>query len=384
MIPRQSVADFGNLLRTLFSKIQNEQSQQEAAKQAQGFFTQPTTPTDIPSGIGGITYPNIQVPTGTPQPNISAMLSALFSANPYSQQNAKTALGASDMFMPKRQLVDKGDLGIGVVTTPPFGGEPTYNQLQAPRFKPTLPLGFSDLTPVKKAEESNRVLGTNYTEKDFTPQQTPTELAKYQSELAQIKTANPKDPRIPQYEATIKRLQVGVPYFQAQPSVTGENLIFNPKTGKYEGGSGTYRPVPEETKKTYGALLNNLNTIKDIREIKDRASVTGAVSGRARKLGVMWFSDKDAQKLINTVGQLRTIIYGMSGKQINEQEYEWLNKEILPKIAQPDENFEVTLDILEKWLNDQSGMMEKLTPSLKKLGGGRGKEVDDPLGIRGK
>ena len=129
----QSMAQVFGQQRAL---AEQKQKQEEAAKQAQGFFTQPTTPTDIPSGIGGIVYPNIQVPTGTPQPNISAMLSALFSTNPYSQQNAKTALGASDMFMPKRQIVNQESGGLQVITTPPFGGEPTFKELAPPRFKP--------------------------------------------------------------------------------------------------------------------------------------------------------------------------------------------------------------------------------------------------------
>lgn len=202
----QSMAQVFGQQRAL---AEQKQKQEEAAKQAQGFFTQPTTPTDIPSGIGGITYPNIQVPAGTPQPNISAMLSALFSTNQFSQQNARTALGVSDMFMPKRQIVNQEGGGLQVVTTPPFGGEPTFKELAPPRFKPTLPLGFSDLTPVKKAEESNRVLGTNYTEQDFTPQQTPTELRKYQDELDKMKRDNPTDPRIPTWEKRIKTISEG-------------------------------------------------------------------------------------------------------------------------------------------------------------------------------
>lgn len=144
-------------------------------------------------------------------------------------------------------------------------------------------------------------------------------------------------------------------------------MKWDAKTGQWvpDGGQKRYQPTPSQIRLAASQLTNVGQSAKKLKEIVGRASVTGPVTGRARKLGARFFSDKDAQELVSTIGQLRPIIYGLSGKQINEAEQEWLDNEILPKLSQPDENFDVTLDIFSNWVNQTLGNMKSQFPSLQ-------------------
>jgi len=196
----------------------------------------------------------------------------------------------------------------------------------------------------------------------------PTELSKYQNELSAIRLTNPKDPRIPEYENVIKKLQIGVPNFQSIQTGQGEISTYDKKTGRLTGGTGTFVPSPTVVRQSYSQLNNVSKSVDKLESIVNRSSITGPVTGRARKIGTRFFSDADATELKNVVGQLRPIIYGLSGKQINEAELEWLNTEILPNITQPDENFETTLEVFKKWLKQSQGSLEEQFPSLKPKG----------------
>lgn len=343
----------GNLLAAIIRK----QQENEAMEQFQSLLQQ--TQKRVPvSGMGMDAIMRNEPLRFETQQDWDALTSAA-APNPMLMKLLIPFMQVKGMMQPKYQFINQERGGLQLATQP-FGGKPTVEQVIKPE-----PEGFT-LGSGQVRYVGGKPVAMGMPEEKKEP--APTELSKYFEELNRIRAENPKDPRIPAYEAVIKRLQVGVPYYQLSPDATGENLVWNPKEGRFERGTGVYKPTPEETKRTYGALINNLGSIKEIRDIVNKASTTGPISGRAKKLGARFFSDRDAQKLINTVGQLRTIIYGMSGKQINEQEQEWLDKEILPKIEQPDENFDVAVDILENWLSRQAETMEKLSPSLKKLG----------------
>jgi hypothetical protein len=158
------------------------------------------------------------------------------------------------------------------------------------------------------------------------------------------------------------------PYFQTVVDRDGAVKVFDTRTGKFvESPNDVIKAAPTEVRMFVSALDNNLSSIKKIREISDIGDLTGVVSGRARKFGTRFFSDEEAQKLRSRVGQLRTIIYGLSGKQINESEQKWLYDEILPNMSNPTENFEVALDEFENWVKTKKGELIKQFPNIKDI-----------------
>ncbi len=136
-----------------------------------------------------------------------------------------------------------------------------------------------------------------------------------------------------------------------------------PVTGP--GGTTVPRLTPSEVNVAYAALVDNTNSINAVKEAYD-SGVVGPVTGRARRLGAKFFSDTELTRLQNRVGQLRTIIYGLSGKQINEAEQKWLDNEIIPNLKQPSDNFEVTLVEFEQWVKRKMGSFEKLYPGVER------------------
>lgn len=189
----------------------------------------------------------------------------------------------------------------------------------------------------------------------------PTQLQKHQDELAAIRAANPNDPRIPQYEAVIEKLQIGVPGYRFIEGPGGELIVADPKRGKIKGGSGQFTETPEAVNMQIRSLADIGESARNIKSVLSRGA-TGPVEGRARKVGTLFFNDKDQQALINYLGQLRPIIYGLSGKQINEAEQAWLDREILPRLEQPDENFGVTLNIFNQWVDRKLKSMKEQYP----------------------
>lgn len=132
-------------------------------------------------------------------------------------------------------------------------------------------------------------------------------------------------------------------------------------------GETQYKLTPNEVKTAVMNLNGNLSSIKSIREVMNRASMTGPVTGRARQIGTQFYSDADATTLKNRLAQLRTVIYGLSGKQINESEQKWLENEVLPNMSNPSENFEVTLNEFEGWLKRRIGEIQNQFPGSKKV-----------------
>lgn len=162
----------------------------------------------------------------------------------------------------------------------------------------------------------------------------------------------------------------GSPGFASNPRFqlkqTDDGLIpWNPYTGKFEDGQEHFN-TPTQTKDTDRWLGDNTATVNKVKEIYDKGQV-GAVTGRARKFGSKFFNDEESTRLQARLGQLRTIVYGFSGKQINEQEQEWLNTQIIPQLENPDENFTARLDELDKWLKQKRGSLRQQFKGLDRL-----------------
>ena len=144
------------------------------------------------------------------------------------------------------------------------------------------------------------------------------------------------------------------------------------------GDNPVYGKTPSEVKLSHKNYADNLSAVESVRDIYKTGS-TGPVTGRTRKYGSKFYSDKDYTQLKNRVGQLRTIVYGMSGKAINESELSWLKEDILPSLLQPSDNFEVTLNEYEAWVKRNSALLEREYPALSS---GSGKTKDKPSGKR--
>lgn len=147
-----------------------------------------------------------------------------------------------------------------------------------------------------------------------------------------------------------------------------------------EGGEKVYKMAPSEVKTSHVALKDNLASLSEVKKAYNKGLI-GPVTGATKKIGSKFFADKDFTTLRNRVGQLRTIVYGLSGKAINETEDKWLKEEIIPNLMQPSENFEVTMNEFEAWVVRKKGFLEGAYPGLesgkKQTSGG-----SDPLGLR--
>lgn len=130
-----------------------------------------------------------------------------------------------------------------------------------------------------------------------------------------------------------------------------------------EEGEKIYGKTPSEIKTAVKNLDDNIAAVQGVKEIYD-AGIPGAISGRVHKYGSKFFSDKEYTQLKNRVGQLRTLVYGLSGKQINETELQWLKEEILPSLMQPSDNFEMTLAEYDAWVKRNRRLFETQYPDL--------------------
>jgi hypothetical protein len=313
--------------------------------QQQGFESQPYSTRDwmdVPVPVQQrANVPNAIMPTPTITPR-SQDPQRLFAAtmqqeNPYLQQAGQQGI---QNFMAQQPKYAEFAPGSQIEDVGAFS--PTKGQTRQIPFKPTttkeeepkLPVGFAQITdPARKAQIWNDVYGGNMTEKDF------------------------------------KEVQER-PYFQPITDREGKVHIFDSRTGKVVDKAELIKPAPTEVRQQVVAFNDNLNTVKEIKKIVNTGDLTGVVKGRARKIGTKFFSDKEAQTLTNRLAQLRTIIYGLSGKQINESEQKWLDEEILPQMRQPTENFEVTLDEFERWITRRKGALIEQFPNVKDNGSG--------------
>ena len=153
------------------------------------------------------------------------------------------------------------------------------------------------------------------------------------------------------------------------PVVTDKGVVLvdrkkgTSKPVKSETGETIYGKTSAEVKTSHKNLNDNIAAVERVKQIYNKGSV-GPIVGRALKMGSRYFNAPEITQLKNVVGQLRTIVYGMSGKQINESELKWLTDEILPNLIQPDKNFEVTLNEYEAWVKRNKSLLEDEFPAL--------------------
>jgi hypothetical protein len=115
-------------------------------------------------------------------------------------------------------------------------------------------------------------------------------------------------------------------------------------------------PVTEQEKLVGFSQLND--TANWIEKNFDQNYV-GPLTGRVREGTSKVFNDPKFVEFKSKLGQLRTIVYSLSGKQINETELKWLDERILPELTSPSKNFNATLKVFKDWLKTKNDMLVK-------------------------
>lgn len=99
---------------------------------------------------------------------------------------------------------------------------------------------------------------------------------------------------------------------------------------------------------TYSSLDHTAN---ELAELYDE-NLVGVFQGNINRLKSKFVDTPQYTQFKNIADRLRTIVYGFSGKQINETELEWLTG-ILPQIYNPDENFMVKVQEIQNWVREK-------------------------------
>lgn len=186
----------------------------------------------------------------------------------------------------------------------------------------------------------------------------PTELSKLQTEYDTIKNVNPNDPRLKQYEAVIKKMTEGLPYYTFQATDTGITP-FNIRTGEAGKPTGERKPITEEVA-IQGATFKQLeDTAKNIlnQQTKD-PSLTGFIQGNWRNIASKVRNDPDFVAFKTQINQLIESAYALSGKQISEKEIKMLEK-LRGSFVDPDYNFRASMNEFIKWIEDKQTIREK-------------------------
>lgn len=138
---------------------------------------------------------------------------------------------------------------------------------------------------------------------------------------------------------------------------SGMPLTFNPLTGTYkianvpglkEVGIRKQR-LSTEVSSDLAQGMTYLQTVDKIKGIYNKA-LAGPAAGRANIAAQHVMNNPEFKAMQFNIGTLRTIVYQLSGKAINETEQAWLEKDILPSLKQPNENFFSNLQQLDEWL----------------------------------
>lgn len=196
----------------------------------------------------------------------------------------------------------------------------------------------------------------------------PTYLSKAQQELVQMKAHGATPEQITQMESYIKNLAEGRTTYSAV-ELEGQGVVpWDSRRGEFKSPTGKFKPTTGLTKTSYTWIQDNLDSMDKLKSLSNLYDAnTGFLTGRVKGIIAKGVNSPEYQELRSTLGQLRTIIYGFSGKQINEQEAEWLKTEIIPEMTNPTENFEVKINILDEWLQDKEKSFQRNFPSLAQL-----------------
>lgn len=112
------------------------------------------------------------------------------------------------------------------------------------------------------------------------------------------------------------------------------------------------KPIPAERATALTTGLGNLDRLERIDKLFNKMMI-GPAAGNINKAASLLKNNPEFIKFRWNIEELRTIVYQLSGKQINESEQEWLQKQIIPSIANPDQNFKAKFGELKSWLKQK-------------------------------
>lgn len=127
----------------------------------------------------------------------------------------------------------------------------------------------------------------------------------------------------------------------------------NIRTANIPGGGAIN---PKTTARLSAEQQKAISDLGDIERIASEVekefspNFVGPIVGRARGFSSKFVKDPEFTAFRNKASQLRAVVYGLSGKQINEAELKWLKEEILPQLSQPSANYKATLKVLREWV----------------------------------
>lgn len=189
----------------------------------------------------------------------------------------------------------------------------------------------------------------------------PSELTKLITERDSL---DPSDPNRDEYEKRIRNLTAGMPTFAGVPTAEGVAII-NTKNGQIVQ-TGQKRPMPAEmvvAEQQIGTLRDTMERIRGTY----KEDYVGPVGGRYGQAMGEWVGlPQEQAEFYADVAQINnTLIYLMSGKQINESEYERLKKQ-LPSANLPPSTFMARMDAFEKTVDSIVENRKENTGAYKK------------------
>jgi len=143
-------------------------------------------------------------------------------------------------------------------------------------------------------------------------------------------------------------------------------VTLNPLTGAFEpitAGKVGITEIKKLTKKSVPAgIIKELSGFKvhliTMREVDSMAremiGKIGPVAGTFNKLKAQFFANPEFQKIMQKVASLSTIRFDLSGAQSSDKEMLWFNRELLPQLKQPGENFLAQLAMLREYVEKKS------------------------------
>lgn len=190
-----------------------------------------------------------------------------------------------------------------------------------------------------------------------------------------------------------------------QDSLTGKILYADTPEGQIETASPedtrimrpvTARGLEAQQVSELAGLKNTYDRLSDVAvKAEKMQDKFGPLSGRFNAIKTKFMEEGPTQRVLNELRSMITIAYGLSGKQISEQEMKMLQEAMLPTMNQPYANFQATLNFAKDWVakthDDRLNYFDqnyfdvntpRLTKKKEEPKQSTGGKVDDPLGLR--
>jgi hypothetical protein len=158
-------------------------------------------------------------------------------------------------------------------------------------------------------------------------------------------------------------------------------IIFDPKRGMQyrtrSGGDALSQLLTTATADESGSLAvyKDLHSVTEELMANFDENLVGLFDGNIENMKAKFTGTPAFTKFKSLSDRLRTIVYGFSGKQINETELVWLDG-ILPKMHNPDENYMARLESISEWVADKQNAQLSTMRSNRRFSGVEGLKTE--------